>query len=172
MAHSRQVVSESSVTTDREQLKLQVEATAGQAVTGAPATVDAVADRRSAGQRLLDQLNAELKRQETAANAGQPARRQPKSLAEAGQVKGLRTTASANEQIKSLSAEVAALRKQGNPSEAVKACDDLLVLRRSRRQGQGGTAEFDSFRAQVTRNINALQAAGAEPPAAAQRAPR
>jgi chromosome segregation ATPase len=68
-------------------------------------------------------------------------------------------------QLKSLSADIAALKKQGNPSAAIERLEqDMIVLkseqdnRPSPAQGATNTAEFDAFRGQVTRNINTLQA--------------
>ncbi|WP_044312118.1 ATPase [Pseudomonas syringae] len=65
-------------------------------------------------------------------------------------------------QIKSVAADVATLKKQGNPSAAVERLEqDLMVLKseqenRPAPSAQANTAEFDAFRAQVTRNINTL----------------
>lgn len=66
-------------------------------------------------------------------------------------------------QIKSLAADVATLKKQGNPSAAIERLEqDLIVLKSEQENRQappaaaGNTAEFDAFRAQVTRNINTL----------------
>ena len=67
-------------------------------------------------------------------------------------------------QLKSVSADVATLKKQGNPAAAIQRLEqDLLVLkseletRPAAAPAQGSTAEFDLFRGQVTRNINTLQ---------------
>ena len=65
-------------------------------------------------------------------------------------------------QIKSVAADVATLKKQGNPSAAVERLEqDLMVLKseqenRPAPSAETNTAEFDAFRAQVTRNINTL----------------
>ncbi|EKG35630.1 ATPase [Pseudomonas sp. SZ57] len=65
-------------------------------------------------------------------------------------------------QIKSVAADVATLKKQGNPSAAVERLEqDLMVLKSEQENrpapaAQANTAEFDAFRAQVTRNINTL----------------
>ncbi|MBC3956431.1 ATPase [Pseudomonas triticifolii] len=66
-------------------------------------------------------------------------------------------------QLKSLAADVATLKKQGNPSAAIERLEqDLIVLKSEQENRQappaaaGNTAEFDAFRAQVTRNINTL----------------
>lgn len=70
-------------------------------------------------------------------------------------------------QLKSLSTDVANLKKQDNPAAAIERLEQELLVIRSEQDSRaaagaasasGGTntAEFDSFRAQVTRNINAL----------------
>ncbi|MCI3946943.1 hypothetical protein K0038_04020 [Pseudomonas syringae] len=65
-------------------------------------------------------------------------------------------------QIKSLAADVASLKKQGDPSAAIARVEqDLMVLKseqenRPAPSASTNTAEFDAFRAQVTRNINTL----------------
>ena len=67
-------------------------------------------------------------------------------------------------ELKSLSADITALKKQGNPNAAIDRLEqDLIVLkseqdnRPAAPSGGTNTAEFDAFRGQVTRNINALQ---------------
>lgn len=67
-------------------------------------------------------------------------------------------------QIKSLSSEVASLKKQGNPSAAIESLEqDVLVLksqidnRPAPSAGGASVQEFDAFRSQVTRNLNTLQ---------------
>lgn len=65
--------------------------------------------------------------------------------------------------IDSLSKDVAALKQGGNQSQAISRLEqDILVLRselenRPAPANNTNTAEFDSFRAQVTRTINAMQ---------------
>ncbi|EKN47449.1 MULTISPECIES: hypothetical protein [Pseudomonas syringae group] len=65
-------------------------------------------------------------------------------------------------QLKSLAADVASLKKQGNPSAAVERLEQDLIVLKSEQENRpapaaaGNTAEFDAFRAQVTRNINTL----------------
>ncbi|MEE4749382.1 ATPase [Pseudomonas alliivorans] len=65
-------------------------------------------------------------------------------------------------QLKSLAADVATLKKQGNPSAAVERLEQDLIVLKSEQENRpapaaaGNTAEFDAFRAQVTRNINTL----------------
>ena len=68
-------------------------------------------------------------------------------------------------QLKSLGSEVAALKKQGNPSAAIQDLEqDILVLKsqidnRPAAAASSGASvqEFDAFRAQTTRNLNTLQ---------------
>lgn len=65
-------------------------------------------------------------------------------------------------QLKSLSADVASLKKQGNPAAAIERLEQDLIVLKSEQENRpapaatGNTAEFDAFRAQVTRNINTL----------------
>jgi chromosome segregation ATPase len=67
-------------------------------------------------------------------------------------------------QLKSLNADVAALKKQGNPSAAIERLEQDLIVLKSEQENRpapvaaaSNTAEFDAFRAQMTRNINTLQ---------------
>ncbi|MNI93552.1 hypothetical protein D3C73_1515210 [compost metagenome] len=72
-------------------------------------------------------------------------------------------TSKVEAELKSLSADIAALKKQGNPSAAIERLEqDLIVLKsqqdnRPTPQGGANVAEFDAFRGQVTRNITTLQ---------------
>lgn len=67
-------------------------------------------------------------------------------------------------QLKSLSADVAALKKQGNPEAAIERLEQDMIVLKSEQENRpapaaaaaGNTAEFDAFRAQMTRNINTL----------------
>lgn len=74
-------------------------------------------------------------------------------------------TSQIDAQLKSLGADITALKRQGNPSAAIERLEqDMIVLksqqdnRPAAAQGGTNTAEFDAFRGQVTRNINTLQA--------------
>ncbi|MCD5969847.1 ATPase [Pseudomonas quasicaspiana] len=67
-------------------------------------------------------------------------------------------------QLKSLSADVAALKKQGNPTATIERLEQDLIVLKSEQENRpapaaasSNTAEFDAFRAQMTRNINTLQ---------------
>ncbi|SFD28540.1 hypothetical protein SAMN05216577_121129 [Pseudomonas citronellolis] len=160
------VQNESSVTSEREQLKLQVKQLQGRLADQARQQQDSLSQIDGQQAKRLDQLNNELKaQQDSAAQLIAQLDGKIKSLAdEQAKVKSLQgDLATANAQIQNLSADIAALKKRGDQSQSIKSIqDDLLILRSEveGKQGQqgGSTAEFDAFRAQVTRNINALQA--------------
>lgn len=160
------VQNESSVTSEREQLKLQVKQLQGRLADQARQQQDSLSQIDGQQAKRLDQLSNELKaQQDSAAQLIAQLDGKIKSLAdEQAKVKSLQgDLATANTQIQNLSADIAALKKRGDQSQSIKSIqDDLLILRSEveGKQGQqgGSTAEFDAFRAQVTRNINALQA--------------
>ncbi|MGH8467278.1 MAG: ATPase, partial [Pseudomonas sp.] len=68
-------------------------------------------------------------------------------------------------QIASLNSEVAALKKQGNPSAAIERLEQDLIVLKSEQENRptapvaagASVAEFDAFRAQISRSINTLQ---------------
>jgi uncharacterized protein YpbB len=67
-------------------------------------------------------------------------------------------------QIKSLSADVANLKKSNNSQAIERLEQDMIVLKSEQdnrpapaASSAASTAEFDAFRGQVTRNINTLQ---------------
>ena len=160
------VQNESSVTSEREQLKLQVKQLQGRLADQARQQQYSLSQIDGQQAKRLDQLSNELKaQQDSAAQLIAQLDGKIKSLAdEQAKVKSLQgDLATANAQIQNLSADIAALKKRGDQSQSIKSIqDDLLILRSEveGKQGQqgGSTAEFDAFRAQVTRNINALQA--------------
>ena len=118
-----------------------------------------IGDQQGAQGKRLEQLAGDVKDQ--LASAGQLDSRL-KAL-DAGQVAlkaGQAELGKLDAQLKGVTTEVAELKKQGNPSQAISRLEqDLLVLRSEldNRQGQNNTAEFDAFRAQMTRNISTLQ---------------
>jgi chromosome segregation ATPase len=66
-------------------------------------------------------------------------------------------------QLKSIGADITALKRQGNPNAAIESLEQDIIVLKSQQdnrpaQGSTNTAEFDAFRTQVTRNINTLQA--------------
>ncbi|MES2821321.1 MAG: ATPase [Pseudomonadota bacterium] len=159
------VATESSVTSGSEALKLkvkQLETQVAELSKKQQGLISQQAAQQStllaAQEKRLEQLAASLQSQQEAQQ------RESAKLGE--QVKGLVTEQGAlgglQGQLKTLSVAVEALKKQGNPSTAIARLEqDLLVLRSeldNRPAASGNTAEFDAFRAQMTRNISTLQA--------------
>ncbi|UVL85315.1 ATPase [Pseudomonas sp. B21-028] len=62
-------------------------------------------------------------------------------------------------QLKSIGADITAL-KRNNQNPAIERLEQEMMVLKSQQDNRsgGGTAEFDAFRGQVTRNINTLQA--------------
>lgn len=165
------VATESNVTSGSEALKLQVKqletrlaelGKAQQQNTSQQAALDKRVEQLSGELKTglgargdLDQRLQTLSSEQAALKAAQG---ESKSLqAELGKLDG---------RLKSLGSDVEALKKQGNPAQAIERLEqDLLVLRSeldSRASAPASssgpsTAEFDAFRAQMTRNINTLQ---------------
>lgn len=151
------VATESNVTSDSEALKLRVK----QLETKLAELIkqqQGVAGQQGEQGKRLEQFAAELKSQKSA--SGELDGRLDKLASE--QKNGLAGVAKLQEQLKGLDTDISALKKQGDPSQAIGRLEqDLLVLRSefdNRPQPSNNTAEFDAFRAQVTRNINTLTA--------------
>lgn len=159
--------SESSVNTGSEALKLQIrqlqanlaeqgkqqQGVAGQAGDLGKRLEQVLADTREQ-QKVVTELQGQLQAQLKAVNAELAALK-------SGQVDGGKLDG----QLKSLSDEVAALKKQGAQKAAIESLEqDMLVLKsqvdnRPAAAASGGASvqEFDTFRAQMTRNLNTLQ---------------
>lgn len=157
--------SESSVNTGSEALKLQIrqlkaslaeqskqqQGVAGQAGDLGKRLEQVLADTR-AQQKAVTELQSQLQAQLKAVNGELAALK-------SGQLDGDKLDG----QIKSLSSEVASLKKQGNPSAAIESLEqDVLVLKtqmENRTASSSGATvqEFDAFRGQTTRNFNTLQ---------------
>ncbi|PJI46952.1 MAG: ATPase [Pseudomonas sp.] len=159
------VANESNGTTDREALKLQVKQLQGRLAEQAKAQQTSLSEFDGAQGKRLAQIGADLKAQQDAA-AQLVAQLDSKLKAiseEQAKFKNVQADlAAANQQIQGLNTEIANLKKQGNPSQAIKSIQDDLMLLRAEvdgRQGQASsdTKEFDVFRIQVMRNINTLQ---------------
>ena len=151
------VATESSVTSDSEALKLRVKQLESKLAELTKQQQGAVGQQGEQSKRL-EQLASELKSQK-AADASYDSRLDKL----AGEQKaGLAGVGKLQEQLKQLDADLATLKKRGDPSAAIARLEqDLLVLRsefENRPQPSNNTAEFDAFRAQVTRNINTLTA--------------
>lgn len=161
------VATESTVVSGSEALKLEVKQLEGK-LAELTKQQQAMAGQQGGQAKQLEQLASGLKAQQAASSelGGQV-----KSLT--GEQAALKTaqaalksaqgeTAKLDGQLKSLTAEVAALKQIGNPNPAIASLQqDLLVLKsqlENRPAPKSNTAEFDAFRAQMTRNINTLQA--------------
>ncbi|MDY0835558.1 MULTISPECIES: ATPase [unclassified Pseudomonas] len=148
------VASEASVNNGSEALKLQIKQLETQlleqgkqqlGVAGQATDLDKRLEQMTASTTQLSSANAQLQGQVQA-------------LTEA-----VATLKSRDNEFKELSADVAALKKQGNPTAAIARLEqDLVVLKSeldSRAAASDGpsTKEFDVFRIQTTRNVTALQ---------------
>lgn len=168
------VATESSVTSESESLKLRVKQleTSLASLTSQQQGWVALQKTRD-GQ--LESLTADLKAQRAASSdleaklkalsQTQAALKADQAALKAAQSDGKEATAAIarlDSRVKALSSEVETLAKNGSQSMDVRALQqDLLVLRtqlENRPSQSGGTEEFDAFRAQVSRNINTLQA--------------
>jgi chromosome segregation ATPase len=151
------VATESNVTSGSEALKLRVKQLETKLAELSKQQQNVAGQQSGQGKRI-DQLAADLKTQQGA--VGQFDGRLDKLASE--QKSGLAGVGKLQEQLKGQSADIEALKKKGDPSQAVRNLEqDLLVLRselENRPAPSSNTAEFDAFRAQVTRNINGLQA--------------
>ncbi|EWC42928.1 ATPase [Pseudomonas stutzeri] len=168
------VATESNVTTESEAVKLRIKqleqqtqdlarkqqafATEQQSLAGKQGNQDQRVDDQG---RRLERLGTDLQAQqgttatlaETLKTLGSEQAALKSALDEQARLAG---------RIDSLDKEVAALKQGGNQSQAINRLEqDILVLRSELDNRPApsatNTAEFDSFRAQVTRTINAMQ---------------
>ncbi|MGQ7861627.1 ATPase [Pseudomonas sp. 32A] len=148
------VASEANVNNGSEALKLQIKQLETQlleqgkqqlGVAGQATDLDKRLEQMTASTAQLSSANAQLQGQVQA-------------LTEA-----VATLKSRDAEFKDLSADVAALKKQGNPTAAIARLEqDLVVLKseldnRAAASDGPSTKEFDVFRIQTTRNVTALQ---------------
>ncbi|TWI58512.1 hypothetical protein IQ22_00218 [Pseudomonas duriflava] len=160
------ISSESNGTSSREALLLQlkgIETRLAELTRQQQAAVNAQNDL----DRRIDQLVTELKTQQ-AASSGLAERVTALTSEQAALKTAQGELSRYGEQIealaaqdKNLQADIAALKKQGNPASAIQELQqDLLVLRSeldSRSSGGVDAAVFDTFRVQMTRNISTIQ---------------
>lgn len=167
------VATESSVTSETETLKLRIKQLENKLAQLDNQRQIAAAQQETQG-RQLEQLRDELKSQhEGNLQLASALKEQQAGVAALdGRLKSLGDEQVAlkaaqgelgklDERVGSLASEVAVLKKQGNPTQAINRLEsDMLVLRSQldNRSAAGGTAELDAFRAQMTRNITNLQA--------------
>ena len=160
------VATESSVTSGSEALKLQVKQLENKLAELSKQQQGAVSQQSEQGKRL-EQLAVQLKGQEGGGEKLEAILN--KLSAEQAVLKNEQATLKStlagqsklDEKLAGLSGEIDALKKQGNPNQAIARVEqDLLVLKSDleTRSAGSSTAEFDAFRAQMTRNISTLQA--------------
>lgn len=160
------VATESSVTSGSEALKLQVKQLENKLAELSKQQQGAVSQQSEQGKRL-EQLAVQLKGQEGGGEKLEAILN--KLSAEQAVLKNEQATLKSSlagqskldEKLAGLSGEIDALKKQGNPNQAIARVEqDLLVLKSDleTRSAGSSTAEFDAFRAQMTRNISTLQA--------------
>ncbi|MGG5872857.1 ATPase [Pseudomonas peli] len=160
------VATESSVTSGSEALKLQVKQLESK-LAELSKQHQGTSSKQGDQNKRLEQLAVQLKGQE---GGGEKLEATLKKLtAEQAALKNEQTTLKSalagqsklDEKLASLSSDIDALKKQGNPNQAIARVEqDLLVLKSDleTRSASSSTAEFDAFRAQMTRNISTLQA--------------
>ncbi|MBF7730417.1 ATPase [Pseudomonas sp. N040] len=151
------VATESSVTSESESLKLRVKQLEGK-----------LAELGKQQQNLLTQQSTQLKRGDVLAAEVKTqqadlqqadARLQTLAAAQQKLQSAQAALAAMDAQLKAQAGEIAALRQQGKSVARIE--QDLLILRSEldNQAAKGNsTAEFDAFRAQITRNLNTLQA--------------
>lgn len=155
------VATESNVTSGSEALKLRVKQLESKLAELSKQQQNVIGQQSGQGKRI-EQLSADLKSQQSASTQYDGRfDKLDKQITE--QKAGLAGVAKLQEQVKALGGDLDALKKQGNQSQAIKSLEqDLLVLRSELDNRPAATstntAEFDAFRAQVTRNVSTLQA--------------
>ncbi|KXO77070.1 hypothetical protein [Stutzerimonas stutzeri] len=169
------VATESNATTESEAVKLRIKQLEQQAIDLARQQQAFATEQQSLAGRQGNQdqrMEEQGKRLERLGSDVQSQQGTTASLAETVKTLGseqatlksaLDEQAKLAGRIDSLSKDVAALKQGGNQSQAISRLEqDILVLRselenRPAPANNTNTAEFDSFRAQVTRTINAMQ---------------
>jgi len=169
------VATESNVTTESEAVKLRIKQLEQQAIDLARQQQAFATEQQSLAGRQGNQdqrMEEQGKRLERLGSDVQSQQGTTASLVETVKTLGseqatlksaLDEQAKLAGRIDSLSKDVAALKQGGNQSQAISRLEqDILVLRsevenRPAPANNTNTAEFDSFRAQVTRTINAMQ---------------
>ena len=150
------VASEASVNNGSEALKLQIKQLETQLLEQGKQQVG-VAGQATELDKRLAQMTASTT---DLSNANSKLQGQVQALTEA--VATLKA-AQGDTQVKDLAADVAALKKQGNPSAAIARLEQDLVVLKSEQDNKPANSdaptnkEFDVFRIQTTRNITTLQ---------------
>ncbi|NWC89569.1 ATPase [Pseudomonas reactans] len=155
------VASEASVNNGSEALKLQIKQLESQLLEQGKQQVG-VAGQATELDKRLAQMTASTT---DLSNANSKLQGQVQALTDA--VATLKASqgdvGKRDGEIKELSADVAALKKQGNPGAAIARIEQDLVVLKSAQENQPANSdaptnkEFDVFRIQTTRNITTLQ---------------
>ncbi|MGY2270204.1 MULTISPECIES: ATPase [Pseudomonas] len=155
------VASEASVNNGSEALKLQIKQLETQLLEQGKQQVG-VAGQATELDKRLAQMTASTT---DLSNANSKLQGQVQALTDAvATLKAAQGDAGKRDtEIKELTADVAALKKQGNPSAAIARIEQDLVVLKSAQDNQPANSdaptnkEFDVFRIQTTRNITTLQ---------------
>lgn len=154
------VASEANVNTGSEALKLQIKQLESQLLEQGKQQLGVAGQATDLDQRLA-QMSASTT-ELTTANTQMQAQVQTLATELMALKAAQAEAAKLNAEVKELSTDVAALKKQGNPATAVARLEqDLLVIKseldnRAATEGPSNK-EFDVFRIQTTRNITTLQ---------------
>lgn len=154
------VASEANVNTGSEALKLQIKQLESQLLEQGKQQLGVAGQTTELDQRLA-QMSASTT-ELTTANTQMQAQVQTLATELTALKAAQAEAAKLNAEVKELSTDVAALKKQGNPATAVARLEqDLLVIKseldnRAATEGPSNK-EFDVFRIQTTRNITTLQ---------------
>jgi len=155
------VANEASVNNGSEALKLQIKQLETQLLEQGKQQVG-VAGQATELDKRLAQMTASTT---DLSNANAKLQGQVQALTDAvASLKAAQGEAAKRDaEIRELVADVAALKKQGNPSAAIARLEQDLVVLKSAQDNQSGNSdaptnkEFDVFRIQTTRNITTLQ---------------
>ncbi|VVN93137.1 ATPase [Pseudomonas fluorescens] len=155
------VASEASVNNGSEALKLQIKQLESQLLEQGKQQVGVAGQATELDKRLAQMTASTIE----LSNANSKLQGQVQALTDAvATLKAAQGDASKRDsEIKELSADVAALKKQGNPSAAIARIEQDLVVLKSAQDNQPVNSdaptnkEFDVFRIQTTRNITTLQ---------------
>ena len=154
------VASEANVNTGSEALKLQIKQLESQLLEQGKQQLGVAGQATELDQRLA-QMSASTT-ELTTANTQMQAQVQTLATELTALKAAQAEAAKLNAEVKELSTDVAALKKQGNPATAIARLEqDLLVIKseldnRAATEGPSNK-EFDVFRIQTTRNITTLQ---------------
>jgi chromosome segregation ATPase len=155
------VASEASVNNGSEALKLQIKQLESQLLEQGKQQLGVAGQATELDKRLAQMTSSTTE----LSNANAKLQGQVQALTEAvATLKAAQGDAGRHEtEIKELVADVAALKKQGNPSAAIARLEQDLVVLKSAQDNQPANSdaptnkEFDVFRIQTTRNITTLQ---------------